>query len=184
MTRVYEEAQGCRGNPLASSGMTPTSKRRRAGVGPAVRSGTRDHHQDLSRGHPEAACAQVQAHRCCTTCAPANTGARMEELMLRDEDAVVQERLERDLLKRQVAAGCNEAVVVAQPERRGATQTGEGSTAGWLRPKPLMHFSCTLPLQRVGQSCKKLLTRQNVTLCLVRSVQCQSVVPLSCPETL
>eukprot|EP00971_Amphidinium_carterae_P038490 757022-Amphidinium_carterae.2 len=51
--------------------------------------------------------------------------------MQRDKDATVQERLERDLLKKQVTAGPTEAAVAVQPESRGTAQTGgAGSTAG------------------------------------------------------
>eukprot|EP00971_Amphidinium_carterae_P046928 924142-Amphidinium_carterae.1 len=59
----------------------------------------------------------------------------MEELMHRDESAAVQERLESDLLKRQVTAGPTEAAVAVEPEsKRTARIGGASSSAGPTRP--------------------------------------------------
>eukprot|EP00971_Amphidinium_carterae_P172115 3412407-Amphidinium_carterae.1 len=53
----------------------------------------------------------------------------MEELMHRDESATVQERLERDLLKRQVTAGPRKAPVAVEPESKRTARTGGASSS-------------------------------------------------------
>eukprot|EP00971_Amphidinium_carterae_P196248 3893890-Amphidinium_carterae.3 len=71
----------------------------------------------------------------------------MEELMRRDEGAAVQERLERDLLKRQATAGPTEVVVAGGL----TTEAAEAVLPQTARAKPLVGTTPTRPREESAE---------------------------------